>query len=200
MSFSCLQGGSAANISLWDCSRRAGPLRCCSASGGSKFGVSPSWNCQPAWTLPAIASTTEPARRHYFVEIRSGTAAVRRVALSRFGTLREVVALSDWLRENTSVRSVTVVSSGYHLKRVRLCCRRLMPEGTKLTFVAVPEESRYLRTHWWRNPQSRKLILSEALKIATYKLLCLGVTKKVRSSIGLLQGRLSADCVSAEGS
>ena len=150
--------------------------------------------------LPAIASTTEPVRRHYFVEIRSGTAAVRRVALSRFGTLREVAAFSEWLRENPSVRSVTVVSSGFHLKRVRLCCRRLVPDGTKLTFVAVPEEGRHLRRHWWRNSQSRKLILSEVWKIAIYKVLCLSVMTRVRSAIGLLQGRLSADCVSAEGS
>jgi len=150
--------------------------------------------------LPAIASTTEPARRHYFVEIRSGTAAVRRVALSRFGTLTEIAAFSEWLRENTWVRSVTVVSSGFHLKRVRLCCRRLVPDGTKLSFLAVPEESRHLRAHWWRNPQSRKLILSEVLKIAIYKLLCLSVMTKVRSTVGLLQGRLSADCVSTEGS
>ena len=121
--------------------------------------------------LLAIASTTEPRRRHYFVEIDSGSAQARRITLSRFGTLSEILAFSDWLREHSPVRSATIVSSGFHLKRIRLCCRRLVSEGTKLSFVAVPDESRYLRGHWWRDPNTRRLVLSELLKIAIYRLL-----------------------------
>jgi len=49
-----------------------------------------------------------------------------------------------------------------------MCCRRLLPEGTKLNFVAVPDEGRYLREHWWRDPKARRMVLSEFLKIAIY--------------------------------
>jgi len=122
--------------------------------------------------LLALASTIEPRRRHYFVEIDSGTAQARRIARGRFGTLSEILAFSDWLREHSAIRSATIVSSGFHLKRVRMCCRRLLPEGTRLHFVAVPDESRYLRGHWWRDPNARKLVFSELLKIAAYRGLC----------------------------
>src|SRR5208337_3201163 len=121
-----------------------------------------------ALDLLAIASTIEPRRRHYFVEIGSGTAQAHRIPLSRFGTLSEISAFCDWLREHGSMRSATIVSSGFHLKRVRMCCRRLMPEGTRLNFVAVPDEGRYLREHWWRDPKARRMVLSEFLKIAIY--------------------------------
>jgi len=124
-----------------------------------------------ALDLLAIASATEPRRRHYFVKIGSGITKVQRIPLSRLGTLSEILAFSDWLREHHPVRSATVVSSGFHLKRIRMCCRRLVPEGIRLSFVAVPEESRYLREHWWRDPKTRKLVFSELLKIAIYQLL-----------------------------
>lgn len=121
--------------------------------------------------LLAVASTTEPWRRHYFVEIGPGTVQLQRIARKRFGTLSEILAFSEWLREHSSIRSATIVSSGFHLKRIRMCCRRLVPEHTRLNFVAVPEESRYLRGHWWRSSTARKLVLSELLKIAVYQLL-----------------------------
>ncbi len=140
--------------------------------------------------LLAIASGTEPRRRHYFVTIGSGAASARGVALSRFGTLREILAFSDWLRENPGIRSVTVVSSGFHLKRVRRCCMRLVPGGTKLNFVAVPGEGRYMREHWWRDSTARKLVLSELLKVVIYELIGLGSTARTRSGGGLRQERL----------
>ena len=121
--------------------------------------------------LLTIASATEPRLRHYFVEIGAGTARAQLIALGRFGTLSEILAFSVWLREHSLVRSATVVSSGYHLRRVRACCRRLVPEGTRLNFVAVPDETRYLREHWWRNAGARKLMFSEFLKIGIYRLL-----------------------------
>lgn len=132
--------------------------------------------------LPAVASTTEPRRRHYFVRIGSGTAEAQRIAVSRFGTLREIRAFSDWLQEHASIRSAMVVSSGFHLKRVRMCCRSLVPDGRRLYFVAAPEESRCLRGNWWRDRGARKLVLSEFMKVAIYKLLCQGLMTRARSA------------------
>jgi DUF218 domain len=121
--------------------------------------------------LPALASSTEPRLRHYFVTIASGTADAQRIDVGKFGTLSEIRAFSDWLRAHRFIRSATIVSSGFHLKRIRMCCRSLVREGTRLNFVAVPDEGRYLRSHWWSDPSSRKLLLSEIVKIAVYRLL-----------------------------
>lgn len=131
--------------------------------------------------LLAVASGTEPRHRHYFVKIGVETAQAHRIALSRFGTLSEIRAFSAWLREHGSIRSATVVSSGFHLKRVRMCCRRLVPEITRLNFVAVPDEGRYLRGHWWYQANTRKLVVSELVKVAIYKLLGQKLMAKVRS-------------------
>jgi hypothetical protein len=124
-----------------------------------------------SFDLLTLASSTEPRHRHYFVTIASGNAGAQRIGIGRFGTLSEIRAFSDWLRAHRLIRSATIVSSGFHLRRIRMCCRSLMAGGTKLNFVAVPEEGRYLRTHWWRDPGSRKLLLSEVVKIAVYWLL-----------------------------
>ena len=143
--------------------------------------------------LVAIASTTEPQRRHYFVKIDSGTIEAQRIAVGRFGTLSEIRAFSDWLRMHPLVRSVTVVSSGFHLKRIRMCCRRLLPEGTRLNFVAVPAESRYLREHWWQDSKGRKLVFSELLKIAIYRVISQRPVDRARSVTNFSQREKGTD-------
>jgi hypothetical protein len=58
-----------------------------------------------------------------------------------FGTLTEMKALSAWLQEHPAVRSVLLVSEGIHLKRLRLCCRRMVPPDRSVRLVAAPMES-----------------------------------------------------------
>jgi DUF218 domain len=125
--------------------------------------------------LLAVAATTEPRRRHYFVRVGHGTVEAQRISVSRFGTLNEILAFADWLREHPSIRSAMVVSSGFHLKRVRMCCRRLVPDGVKLRFVAAHEEGRFSSRDWWRDAIARRLMVSEVVKVAVYKLLCQGL-------------------------
>jgi len=122
--------------------------------------------------LVSIASGTEPGQRHYFVEIQNGKVDAQRIAVGRFGTWAEIVGFSDWLRANDQVRSAMIVSSGFHLGRVRMCCRKLVGDGARLTFIAVPNESRYFRRFWWRNAKALKLVFSEFMKIGIYWWLC----------------------------
>ncbi len=122
--------------------------------------------------LVDIASEIEPRQRHYFVEIQNGKVEAQRVAVGRFGTWAEIVGFSDWLRVNGQVRSAMIVSSGFHLRRIRMCCRKLVGDGARLTFIAVPEESRYFRRFWWRNAEALKLVLAEFMKIGIYWWLC----------------------------
>lgn len=126
--------------------------------------------------LRAVASQTEPRLRHYFVKVDSDATEVRRIPVGWWGTWSEIQAFSNWLREHSRIRSATIVSSAFHLRRVRMCCRRLVSGSTRLHFVAVPEEHRYLREHWWRDARARKLVLAEFLKIASYQALGSGLT------------------------
>jgi len=128
--------------------------------------------------LLTIAATTEPRLRHYFVKVEHGTGEAQRIALGRFGTLREVRGFSNWIREHPSIRSAMVVSSGFHLKRVRMCCQRLMPDGVRLRFVAVPEQGQSFAADWWRDAGQRRLILSELMKVAIYRVLPQGLMPK----------------------
>jgi hypothetical protein len=138
--------------------------------------------------LLAIASKTEPRCRHYFVKFDSRTPEVQRIAVSRFGTWREILAFSQWLTTHGPIRSAIVVSSGFHLKRIRMCCRRLVCESTRLTFVAVPDESKYLRQGWWRNSKARKLVLSELLKVTIYQLLGPRLMTRARTVLSFTEG------------
>jgi DUF218 domain len=139
--------------------------------------------------LLAVASATDPPRRHYFVRIDSQSAEAQRIAVvGRFGTWNEIRAFADWLRTHHPIRSVTVVSSGFHLKRIRMCCRRLLPEDTRLSFVAVPAEGQYLREHWWQDPSARKLVLSELMKLAVYRVVSQGSARRGWSATAFSEG------------
>ncbi len=122
--------------------------------------------------LLTLAASIPPRRRHYFVTLRRKEAEVEHVPLRRFGTWSEILAFSRWLRQRDAVRTGIVISSGFHLRRVRWCCRVLIPRRTKLRFVAVPSESpSFNRDHWWRNPLPRKLVLLELVKVLLYPLI-----------------------------
>ncbi len=133
--------------------------------------------------LLAIASATEPRCRHYFVKIGAETAEAQQIAIGRFGTWSEIAAFSDWLQKHPSIRSATVVSSGFHLRRVRMCCRQHAPESVRLSFLAAPDDGHFSRGGWWLDSNSRKLVLSEVLKLAIYKLLCLGLMMRECASV-----------------
>ena len=130
--------------------------------------------------LPVLAAATEPPLRHYFVTIRTGNTETRRITVRRFGTLSEIKAFAEWLREHPSIRSAIVVSSGFHLKRVRMCCHHLVPEGTTLHFVAAPEEGQPALGSWRWDSDGRSLILPEVAKVAMYRLLCQNVIARAR--------------------
>jgi hypothetical protein len=120
-----------------------------------------------AFDLMAIARASEPRLRHYFVRVDSDEVQCEKIATGRFGTLTEICAFSKWLEANP-VRAAMVVSSGFHLRRIRMCCERLVDGRAKLIFVAVPDEGEYFRSYWWRDAKSRRLVLSELIKIVVY--------------------------------
>ena len=121
--------------------------------------------------MRAIAGKTTPEQRHYLVDIEGRRAECSRIDIGRFGTWSEILAFSNWLHKNQAIRSATIVSSGFHIRRIRVCCRRLVRANCRLTFLAVPDEDERFRNGWWRDPKCRQLVLKELAKLAVYKIL-----------------------------
>lgn len=122
--------------------------------------------------LLTVAACTPPEQRHYFVTLRAANAQVERISVRRFGTWSEICAFAKWLNERKYVRTAIVVSSGFHLRRVRWCCRALISSQTRLKFVAVPGESpNFNRDRWWQSALPRRLVFLELAKVALYPML-----------------------------
>lgn len=121
--------------------------------------------------LQQAASAIPPQQRHFFVIFEGSQAQVGLVPVRGFGTLGEVQALGNWLRQHPEIRSLLVVSSGAHLRRVRMCCQVLLPEPLKWRIVAVVDENPWLnRDGWWRERHATALVLSELAKLLLYRL------------------------------
>jgi len=114
--------------------------------------------------LLQMAQSIPPPRRHFFVLFENQQFAVERIRVRTLGTLSEIDALADWLLAHPEISSLLVVSSGSHLRRLRMCCRRLLRRNANCSFVAAREES-------GNNGLDRKAILLECFKIACYSVL-----------------------------
>lgn len=121
--------------------------------------------------LGRVAAATPAAMRHYFVSVESGKSEVELISRGRFGTLSEIRALAAWLQRRPHIRSLVIVSSGPHLRRVSACCRALLPERVQLRFLATPNDGRLTRGEWWRNAYARRLVMKEVGKLFVYRLL-----------------------------
>jgi hypothetical protein len=89
--------------------------------------------------LLETAQSLPPPQRHYFVFFRNQLVEFEHIPPARFGTLTEVRALARWLSRHSEVRSLVVVSTDTHLRRIRLCCRALLPPDVNVTYVATPQ-------------------------------------------------------------
>lgn len=112
--------------------------------------------------LLRIAAPIPPPRRHFFVSLEGGRVRVVPVRRARLGTLSEVRALAAWLREHPDIASLLVVSSATHLRRVRMCCRVLLPKTLQVHLLGMPEENPSLE----RDP--RTMVWAELVKLFGY--------------------------------
>ncbi len=118
----------------------------------------------PTIDLLQMAQSTPPPQRHFFVLFENQQFTVERIHVRTLGTLSEIDALADWLLAHPGISSLLVVSSGPHLRRLRMCCRRLLRRNVRCSFVATPEDS-------GDNDSNGKAILVECFKIACYSVL-----------------------------
>src|SRR5262249_32383218 len=92
--------------------------------------------------LRPAAAALPPGRRHFFVLLHGATMESWNIALGRLGTMSEIAGLALWLRKHDEVRTVEIISSAIHLRRVRLCCRALLPRGVQVSYRAASPESK----------------------------------------------------------
>lgn len=118
--------------------------------------------------LAAVAAQIPAPQRHFFVKFEAATAGITHVRRSRLGTLSEMRALAAWLRNCPSVTSIMVVSSGFHLRRIRLCARFLLPPNLQIRYSAAPDDNPFSPASWWLDRRARWLVLAEFPKLAAY--------------------------------
>src|SRR5260370_27093017 len=80
------------------------------------------------WTrIHETASLPSLKEGQFFVGLDSHQWFIEPICVKWFGTLCEIKALAQWLRQRPLIRTVLVVSAGMHLRRVSMCCLRLLP-------------------------------------------------------------------------
>lgn len=121
--------------------------------------------------LRGAVEQVPPPERHFFVVVERGRAEALPIRRHRFGTRNEARALASLARER-GWRSLVVISSGFHLRRVALVVRRaLAGSGVRLSFAALPyDRDLYGPGRWWRRPRGVRVVLSEVVKLAVYGL------------------------------
>jgi uncharacterized SAM-binding protein YcdF (DUF218 family) len=124
----------------------------------------PELNLESDGGLGALVEQTPAKKRHFLLRLDRQDAICTLAKKRFFGTHSEARALSEYLSE-LSVRSLLVVSSPLHLRRVALAFRRAFRQDRiQLTFVAVPEKPSFA------SPAGRALVWSELRKYIFYKL------------------------------
>ena len=105
------------------------------------------------WPVPLedveAALSRLAVEQHAFVWLESGKVTVDRVPLGTFGTLSEVCQLDRWLHKHSGFSSVLMISTAPHLRRVRMCCRAILPSSMTVRLFAIPAYGYWDRNKWW---------------------------------------------------
>ena len=122
---------------------------------------------------------TSPLQGHFFAHYDRHRWSVHPVSLGRLGTLSEMKALASWVRRDANIRSVVIVSAGIHLRRVRMCCQRLLPRhSVRLVAVSIDEASLVAR-HEQPEREGPTSLLVECGKVLLYGALLPFVSSEV---------------------
>ena len=115
--------------------------------------------------LRGMAAKLPPNRRHFFVWIRKQEAWAENISTGRFGTWSEIAAFARAIDGHSVIHSIIVVSSWYHMLRVRICCRALLPRDLQIRFVSPTADREESKTRQIR------MAVQEAFKIPLYCIL-----------------------------
>jgi len=124
--------------------------------------------------LLETAAAIPAPERHFFVCVEGDRAAIEAVPWEKLGTLREIRALGRWLRARPEITSLLVITSGVHVRRVRWCCRALLPGRVAVAVTTAPNPAG--DTH-----EPRDSIFKEFVKLIAYGFY-LPLQRRTRSS------------------
>ena len=71
--------------------------------------------------LLAYAKPLPVEQRYFFLSFADHGYEVEKIRKQFAGTLSEIIALDSWLKRHPTIASIQIISSGFHLRRVRLC-------------------------------------------------------------------------------
>jgi hypothetical protein len=91
--------------------------------------------------LLKLVSGVPPPQRHFFVLFECSNAQLKYVPPRRFGTLMEIEALLRWLQDHREVRSIVLISSDFHLPRIRFTCKFLLTGDLQISLTSPPAKS-----------------------------------------------------------
>jgi hypothetical protein len=123
--------------------------------------------------LGELVERTPPKKRHFFLRCVSSNVSALLTRKGYFGTWSEGRELARILRDSQH-RSIILVSTSFHLRRVVLVMRRAFRSGRiDLRCVAVPEDMAHvqraqLQSSWW----ARWEVLREFAKYLFYLVVC----------------------------
>jgi hypothetical protein len=124
-----------------------------------------------ASAMQEAARHLPPGQRHFFLDFRGQAPEPARPAILCTGTRAELRALAEYLQP-AQPRSITIVSTSIHLRRVRLCCQRIpFYRQRNVRYAAVPEElSSFRCSGWWKRADHWRYVLLEWAKLGVYAL------------------------------
>lgn len=82
-------------------------------------------------------------------------------------TYEDATALRTFLFQK-DLKSAIVVSSPYHMRRVRMTFNKVISDDIKLAFHPVPWEMSNLKKKWWTDESSIDFVISEYIKLGYY--------------------------------
>jgi hypothetical protein len=88
--------------------------------------------------LLKLAQDLPPPRRHFFVLFQGKECHVEDPT--------EIVAQARWLSANPGVQSLMIISNETHQRRIRMCCRSLLPRGVEIARLPPRALTRTTRT------------------------------------------------------
>jgi len=136
------------------------------------------WRRYPLLGLPGVDSLNDalervrPRERHFFVILEEEEASIRHVPPRRWGTRNEARALAA-LAQERGWRSILVITSAFHLPRVRRVVGRVLRDPDVVVAYATPSPG--IDPHgperWWRSRRGIRLVASEIVKRFVYRFL-----------------------------
>lgn len=124
------------------------------------------------WPVPLqevdAALSKLAVEQHAFVWLESGKVTADGAPLGTFGTLSEVCQLNRWLHKHGGFRSVLIISTAPHLRRVRMCCLAILPSSIGVRLFAIPAYGYWDRNKWWSLARTRVSVLLELPKLLFY--------------------------------